>query len=797
MRLRIKTVLFTGIVLLVLFSVLLIMARTYLFQNYEEYEKGRLESHLQRVLSFLKDDLDDLAAQATDYSAWDDTVTYVKEGNFSDQHPYIFRNYLTDTFLQNQLDFIVILNGEGKVAFAKSYDFKIGELVPMEKNMLETILSHQEALRSLQFPNDYVKGLDMVNGKPFLVAYRPIVDSLFQGPVEGTLVFGRFLDERKIKELSELLKLHVTFSPISAKKEILSETKQINLDLVPELKRIPAYMEADGEEYIYGNVILEDLWAKPSTVLTVKMERGIYQQGKTTIWSFLSMVLLLGSIFAVLGWFLVDKTVIRRLLHLKERMDYVQHTQDLLTRVAITGKDEISSLEQGFNEMIEKVAIAHDEILKLAMQDPLTLLPNRLMFREYLNESIERAKETGERVAVVFIDLDRFKYINDTLGHESGDELLVQVANRLQKLINGGDHFVSRLGGDEFTIVIPGLSNEAKALPLLNELRELLAESYQVGDHLLTVTASIGASFYPSDGLNGLELVKHADIAMYQAKEAGKNNVQMFAASMKQQYKRKMELEKELRNAIEEGQFALVYQPKLQLQSEKIIGMEALVRWDHPEKGRISPAEFIPLAEETGLIVPLGKWVLNQACWQNKQWQEQGFAPLVVSVNVSGIQFTQSDLVDTVREVLQETGMDASLLELEITETVLMKEIEKMSKIMEEIRSLGVNISIDDFGTGFCSLLYLKKLPVNTLKMDKAFIDDIENEQDIRVIESSIITLAKGLNLEVLAEGVETWQQYNALKKIGCDYIQGYLFSKPLPPDEFFQLFRHSRYESE
>ena len=792
MRLRIKTVLFTGIVLLVLFTVLLIMARTYLFQNYEEYEKGRLESHVQRVLAILKEDLDDLAEQATDYSAWDDTVEYVKAGNYSDQHSYIYRNYITDTYLQNHLDFIVILNKAGEVAFAKSYSYEMGELVPMEKEMLGAVLSHEDAIRSLQFPNDYVKGMDIVKGKPFLIAYRPIVDSLFQGPVEGTFIFGRYLDERKIKEVSEMIRLDITFTPIAKKKEMLSRVKQINLELIPELKRIPTYIETNDENYIYGNTILEDLWAKPSIVMTVKMDRGVYQQGKTTVWSFLSMMLLVGCIFAVVGWFLVDKTVTRRLLYLKERMDYVQHTQDLLTRVAITGKDEISSLEHGFNGMIEKVAQAHEEMRKLAMQDPLTLLPNRLMFREFLDEAIKQAKQTGERVAVVFIDLDRFKYINDTLGHESGDDLLMQVANRLQMLMEGRENFVSRLGGDEFTIVIPGLRDEGQALPLLSELRAKLEVPYQVGSHLLTVTASIGASFYPHDGQNGLELVKSADIAMYQAKEAGKNNVQLFEAPMKHRYKRKMELEKELRYAIEQEQFALVYQPKIHLPSGKIIGMEALVRWDHPEKGRISPAEFIPLAEETGLIVPLGKWVLSEACRQNKRWQEQGFASLVVSVNVSGVQFTQADLVDAVREVLQETGLKASLLELEITETVLMTEIERMSKIMEEIRSLGVKISIDDFGTGFSSLIYLKKLPINTLKMAKAFIDDIQDEQDLRVIESAIITLAKGLKLEVLAEGVETQEQCNALKKIGCDYIQGYLFSRPLPPEEFLQLLRQS-----
>lgn len=788
MKLRMKTVIFTGIVLLVMFTVLLVIANTFLLQNYQELEEQKAYSNVQRVLAVLKNDLDELAEQATDYSASDDTVAYLQSAAYSARNTYIVHNYPAATFTQNHLDFIIILNKQGEVAFSSAYDDGSGELIPLSQGMLQDLTSYQERTQALRSPLDSVKGITLVDGVPSLVAYRPIVDSHLKGPFAGTMIFGRYLDQSKVREISAMTRFDLEISPISEQKEILSKIKQTNLDSMNNFNSTPIHIAQVDEQMLYGQVLLEDLGEEPLLLLTVKMDRIVYQQGKSTILSFLFTMLLLGILCAAVGWYLVDRTVTRRLLFLKEQMDYVQHTQDLLAHVPITGKDEISSLENGFNDMIGELKSAQSRMRELALHDPLTQLPNRLMFREFLDGTIEQARQSGEKVAVIFIDLDRFKYINDTLGHDCGDELLVQVSQRLQTLTEDVPFFVSRLGGDEFTIIIPHLKEEGETLLFLHKLREKLGDPYQLANHQVTVTASIGASLYPHDGKDAFELVKHADIAMYQAKDAGKNNVQLFEAEMKRHYERKMELENELRNAIENKEFALLYQPKILVESGKIAGMEALVRWNHPEKGWINPAEFIPLAEETGLIIPLGKWVMLEACSQNKQWLDQGFPPLVVSVNVSAVQFAQSHLVQTVKEVLQETGLDASLLELEITETVIMTEIEKISRIMEELRALGVKISVDDFGTGFSSLNYLKKLPLNTLKIAKEFIDDIQDEDDHRVIESAVVSLAQGLNLEVLAEGVETEIQLKALKKIGCHYIQGYLFSKPLPPAEFAQL---------
>ncbi len=790
MKLRMKTVIFIGIVLLVMFTVLMVIAQSFLFKNYQEFEEQIASSNVRRVLAVLKNDLDELAKQATDYSAWDDTIEYLKSGAYSADHPYIVRNYPVGTFTQNHVDFIIILNKQGEAAFSKGYDDGSGELIPVSQSMLHDVASHQKLIAGLSSPLDSVKGIMLVDARPALVAYSPIVDSHFTGPFEGTMIFGSYLDQPKVREMSALMRLDIEISPAAGQEAALSKLKQTTLNSSNNFNSAPIHIERINDHKLYGQVLLEDLDGNPLLVLKVNMDRVIYQQGKTTILSFFSAMLVLGILCALIVWYTVEKIVTRRLQLLRDKMDYIQHTKDLLARVPITGKDEISALENGFNEMIGELKSAQSMMRELALHDPLTTLPNRLMFREFLDEAIEQAGQRGEKVAVIFIDLDRFKYINDTLGHDCGDELLVQVSQRLQSLTAELPLFVSRLGGDEFTIIISQLYEEAEVLLFLSELRQKLGIPYLLDDHQITVTASIGVSFYPNDGNNAFELVKNADIAMYQAKEAGKNNVQLFKHSMKAHYERRMELEKELRRAIENEEFTLVYQPKIFVESGKIAGMEALVRWDHPEKGRINPAEFIPLAEETGLIVPLGRWVLLEACRQNKQWLKQGLPPLVVSVNVSAVQFAQSMLVETVKEALQISGLDASLLELEITETVVMTDIEKIGRTMAELRGLGVKISVDDFGTGFSSLTYLKKLPLNTLKIAKEFIDDIQHEDDQRVIETAIVTLARGLNLEVLAEGVETETQLKALKRIGCHYIQGFLFSKPLPPDEFERLIQ-------
>jgi len=430
---------------------------------------------------------------------------------------------------------------------------------------------------------------------------------------------------------------------------------------------------------------------------------------------------------------------------------------------------------------------AQATINHLAYHDSLTELPNRRLFEDRLVEAIQEAEEQDQMLSVLFLDLDRFKIINDSMGHGFGDLMLQSVAQRLTACVREFDT-VARMGGDEFTLLLPNIGTMETTTRIADQVLETFKEPLKIDGHELHITPSIGISVYPNDGQDAVTLMKNADTAMYRAKEQGKNNYQLYTPLMNTQVFKRLELERELRKALEREEFVLFYQPQISSSTGKIIGMEALIRWQHPERGLLSPFHFIPLAEETGLIVPIGEWVLRAACRQNKAWQDAGLPPLHVAVNLSMIQFQQKDLIETVVRVLQETGLHPQYLELEITESIAMHNTDYVIGKLNELVNLGVQISIDDFGTGFSSLNYLKKFPINKLKIDRSFITDITSDSDDALIVTAIIAMAHSLKLNVIVEGVETEAQRSYLPTLGCDEMQGYLFSAPVPPREFMKM---------
>lgn len=422
---------------------------------------------------------------------------------------------------------------------------------------------------------------------------------------------------------------------------------------------------------------------------------------------------------------------------------------------------------------------AEKEIRFLATHDHLTHLSNRRNFEVELQKAINRE----EKVAVFFIDLDRFKYINDSLGHSSGDHLIKLVAQRLRELVDR-DCIISRQGGDEFTILMKYEDIET-ILKVARNLIEGIKLPFIVEHIEIFTTCSIGISLYPEHGDDIETLIKNADIAMYWTKDNGKDDFSIYQDHMKERSDKIMRMELDLRKAIENKELILHYQPKIHLGNDEIIGCEALIRWIHPNRGMISPAEFIPLAEETGLINEIGEWVLEEACRQNKRWHEAGFSNLIVAVNMSAYQFKQPNVVGAIERILSETKLEARFLELEITESISMLAEKDIIEKLYELKKVGVSIAIDDFGTGYSSLKYLDKLPVDTLKIDKSFIDRIGEFDYHRssFMTNAIISLAKSLNLQVVAEGIETEEQVNYLKNNQCEIGQGYFFSRPLPPD--------------
>ncbi|WP_199385489.1 putative bifunctional diguanylate cyclase/phosphodiesterase [Geomesophilobacter sediminis] len=441
-----------------------------------------------------------------------------------------------------------------------------------------------------------------------------------------------------------------------------------------------------------------------------------------------------------------------------------------------------------FRDVTERI-LAQKQLYHLAHYDILTNLPNRALLLDRMQHAKSRAKREKCRAALLFLDLDRFKVINDTLGHPVGDQLLVSVANRLRACCRESDT-VARVGGDEFIIVLEGLKERGDAEKFAAKVMHRLIEPHKIEDHELFVTGSVGIALYPDDDTDLDNLLKKADIAMYAAKGVGNNMFRCYDSYMDENAHRRFVMENGMRRALENGDFLLYYQPKVNLVTGEITAMEALVRWDHAELGIIAPSDFIPLAEETGLIIPLGEWVLRQACAQNKWWQDQGHFRLRVAVNLSGYQLQQAEFLEVVRRALADTGLDPQYLELEITETVVMQNPDFTVRLLDQLCEMGIHISIDDFGTGYSSLSHLKRFSVNTLKMDKSFVKGVAENGPDAAIATAIISMGRSLNLSVIAEGVETEGQLEFLKKTECDEVQGFLFSKPIPPEEVLRFMK-------
>jgi diguanylate cyclase (GGDEF)-like protein len=427
------------------------------------------------------------------------------------------------------------------------------------------------------------------------------------------------------------------------------------------------------------------------------------------------------------------------------------------------------------------------EMSHLAQHDILTDLPNRLLLKDRITQAIAAATRNHTKVAVLFLDLDGFKYINDSLGHAIGDELLQSITKRLLDCVRRSDT-VSRQGGDEFVVLLAEVDHSEDAAITARRMLQVVAEAHSIDEHDLHVTASIGVSVYPDDGLDAETLIKNADTAMYQAKENGRQSYQFFKPSMNIRAVERQSMEESLRRALERKEFQLLYQPKVSLRTGKITGAEALIRWTHPIRGAIAPAQFIPVAEDCGLILPIGNWALREACKQARAWVDAGLPLATMAVNVTAMEFRQENFLEGVFTILKDTGLDPRSLELELTESALMKRAESTESILKTLRDRGVQLAIDDFGTGYSSLSYLRMFPVDALKIDQSFVRQITSAPQDTTIVTAIISMGRSLKLRVVAEGVETQEELAFLQAQQCDEAQGYYFSPPVLPQQFAKL---------
>jgi len=606
--------------------------------------------------------------------------------------------------------------------------------------------------------------------------------------------------------------------------------KQLQETLIDENCYIELTDTNNNIIFSFGNSKLNDTVSKKIGITLIKHSLGnIYQSHEKTIFDYniiyrahqnhanskanelainILIITLLSIIITIIALVTLLRISIIQPLHKLASASKNISNGKLDTHIDLHTCDELDDISYGFNGMVESLSDNDEKIRYIAYHDSLTRLPNRRMFHYLLANTIASTDRHKDKMALFFLDIDNFKTINDSLGHDIGDKLLIQFSRRVAACLREEDSLgqpdneasldsdlIARLGGDEFTIVLPHLSLPADAAIIAQRIINSLQKDFTIAEHHFRITTSIGIAIYPSNGETLEELIKHADIAMYHAKAQGKNNFQFYAEDLNEAIADRIERENDLRQAIELYQLEVYLQPQISLPDQNIYGLEALVRWNHPEKGMIPPANFIPLAEETGMIIELGEWVLTESCRIAKQWLDQGLLNFRISVNISSIQFERRDVHKLIQQSLKSFDLPAKHLTIELTESAIMSHQEENLKSLAAIKKLGVKVSLDDFGTGYSSLSYLRSFPVDTLKIDRQFIIEAEKESEVRSIISAIIQMAHALHLDVVAEGVEDELQLEFLTSIQCDVIQGYYFSKPLPENQALDFIKnHASY---
>ena len=640
-----------------------------------------------------------------------------------------------------------------------------------------------------------------------LLSICPILTSAGEGPINGYIVLGANFTEKKIADIGEELNSEIKLTFL---KDFEYDRKFF------DLKDDKIQIDAVSDQKIIGRAFLDDIDGKHLLLLSIEKNRDINNIGEAGIKATLWLLLGLFFLFAIIITVILDRGILLRFQELSNDIRKIGEGKDLSVRLKRQNIDDeltdvsneingmlgalersqlfLSKSESALKKAIEKL---QDEVLEhektqeqikyIAYHDTLTGLPNRNLLNELLVHSITLAERNNKCMAVLFLNIDGFKMINDSKGHGMGDQILQEVAERLLKTLRKSD-VIARHGGDEFIVIIEELDNCSGVELIANKIINCFQEPFHLENQDYFLTTSVGVAVYPADGQTPDMLIKNADIAMYKAKENGKNQYLFCTPVMKDVANETMELSTNLYRAIEKNEFELYYQPQLSCHNNQIMGVEALIRWRHPVMGLISPAKFIPIAEKTGLILPIGEWVLRTACQQNKKWQEQGLPKIRMGVNLSLRQFHNNDLLNLVESVLKETKLAPQYLELEITETIAMKEKSYIINTLNAFRQIGVSIAIDDFGTEYSSLSYLKHLPVDRLKVAMQFIRGIGIDHKDEALAKGIIVLAKSIGMNVIAEGVETKEQLEFLKNHNCDEIQGYYFFKPLIEAEMTKL---------
>lgn len=605
-------------------------------------------------------------------------------------------------------------------------------------------------------------GLISIDGQ-----YHGMVASAVEAPgLYGWLVAGKALDKSEMQNLTELAPINLSAKVIDAAS--LPTALAGNIGQQVELTE-------NGERLLYRAVALPSLGknSQPTLLLRQSLSEALLAYRPIT-WILAAMGVVGLLIVISAGWQLA-KGITRPIANLDKAAQEISAGER--NKVTVSSNDEIGRLATSFNGMIDAIVEREEKISHIALHDTLTGLPNRKYYRDQLDYTLKR-KADSDLLAVFYLDLDNFKSVNDTLGHPMGDALLKQVAVRMENAVDG--NLIARLGGDEFAVIIDNVKSPAAITTIAEQLTHAFAESFHIDGHVLPTATSIGIAVAPQDGHTAEELMKNADLALYRAKQEGKGCYHFFEQEMDELARKRRETEIDLKTAIEKGQFELHYQPLFNTEQQRINGFEALIRWNHPERGMISPLDFIPLAEETGLIVQIGEWVIKEACNQAAKWPEH----LRIAINVSPVQFRTKGLNSVLLQALGQSGLAPGRLELEITESLLIENVAETLTALHSLREIGIRVALDDFGTGYSSLSYLRSFPFDKIKIDRSFVVDILSDKGSAAIIQAITGLAAALDMDTIAEGVEIDEQVDMLVKNGCKNIQGFLLSRPVPIGE-------------
>ena len=699
---------------------------------------------------------------------WDSTYSYLYNRN----NDYIYSNFSDTTSLAKlKISFIFITDPLGNIVYKKNIQSETKDI--FTEGLAKNITSNVSKLLSNNKTKNII-GIIVYDKIPILISAERITKSNGSSNSPGIFILAKYYDKDEIAAINQNTQLDT---------ELLAYDKKLILN--SDSKNNNTFVKITNDNFITSYGLLNNIFSEPSFFVKVTLQRSIFIKAENAINFYLLVILGILILFSLSIFILIHVFVVKKVRIINSIVENINSSHDVSRSIILKGNDEISELGSKFNNMFQRLKESDETIISLAYYDTLTGLPNRKKLLKSISNLIENGKEN---LAFFFIDLDKFKAINDTFGHEAGDIVLAEVAERLRNNIRSTD-IVSRTGGDEFIVIIRDLkSSSSSAIEIAQKLVKVLSDAFIYKYELLYIGASLGISLFPEHGTDIDTLVKNADLAMYEVKNNGGYGYALYNNIMNENNIHKLEIEKHLKNAMWENEFITYYQPIIDLKSMRILTAESLIRWKREEK-IIQPIEFIPIAKKIGAMVEIDNWMLYNACAQCKKWQEIGTTNFSISVNTSYKQLIQLNFVKLVMSILHDQLLDPRCLNLEITEDEAMEDIDLILKVLLELKSHGVKISMDDFGKEYSSLSYLSKLPIDTLKIDRSLIINLDsNSKNIAIIKS-IIAVANSLNIKVLAEGIETETELSKLKELGCDYIQGYLIGKPMPASDFQHNF--------